>query len=134
MFTGYGALTIAESLPDDGRMISLEVDPFLEKFSRPCFDASPHGHKMEVKVGDALASLHAWPVDDKIDLVFIDADKGGYAAYYEAVLGRGLLAPGGIIAIDNTLFKGSPFLGDKVRARARSPVARAVVGGARGCR
>ena len=63
---------------------------------------------MEVRVGDALASLRAWPLEDKIDLVFIDADKGGYAAYYEAVLGRGLLAPGGVIAIDNTLFKGAP--------------------------
>ena len=84
---------------------------------------------MEVRVGDALASLRAWPLEDKIDLVFIDADKGGYAAYYEAVLGRGLLAPGGIIAIDNTLFKGSPFLGDKVRARSR-----AFAGCARVCR
>lgn len=112
MFTGYGALTIAEALPAHGKMISLEVDPFLEKFSRPVFDSSPHGHKIEVRIGDALATLGAWPQDEKIDMIFIDADKGSYAAYYEAVLSGGLLAPGGVIAVDNTMFKGTPFLGD----------------------
>merc|ERR1712194_171015 len=111
MFTGYGTLTIAESLPADGRITALEIDPFLKKFSEPLFKASPHGHKINVQIGDALTSIQEWPVDDKIDMVFIDADKGSYAAYYETIISRGLLAPGGVVAVDNTLFKGTPYIG-----------------------
>lgn len=111
MFTGYGALTIAEALPEDGEVISCEVDPFLEAFARPIFDKSPHGHKIRVRIGDALETLRAWPQAQPLDMVFIDADKGSYAAYYETVLSRGLLAPGGVIVIDNVLFKGVPYLG-----------------------
>lgn len=111
MFTGYGTLTIAESLPADGRITALEIDPFLKKFSEPLFKASPHGHKINVQIGDALKSIQEWPVDDKIDMVFIDADKGSYAAYYETIISRGLLAPGGVIVVDNTLFKGTPYIG-----------------------
>lgn len=111
MFTGYGTLTIAESLPDDGRITALEIDPFLKKFSEPIFQSSPHGHKINVQIGDALKAIQEWPVDDKIDMVFIDADKGSYAAYYETVISRGLLAPGGVIVVDNTLFKGTPYIG-----------------------
>jgi len=58
-----------------------------------------------------LKTIEEWPVDDKIDMVFIDADKGSYAAYYETVISRGLLAPGGVIVVDNTLFKGTPYIG-----------------------
>jgi len=111
MFTGYGTLTIAESLPEDGRITALEIDPFLKRFSEPIFQSSPHGHKINVKIGDALKTIEEWPVDDKIDMVFIDADKGSYAAYYETVISRGLLAPGGVIVVDNTLFKGTPYIG-----------------------
>merc|ERR1712194_435449 len=111
MFTGYGTLTIAESLPADGRITALEIDPFLKKFSEPLFKASPHGHKINVQIGDALTSIQEWPVDDKIDMVFIDADKGSYAAYYETIISRGLLAPGGVVVVDNTLFKGTPYIG-----------------------
>ncbi|EGB05859.1 hypothetical protein AURANDRAFT_30097, partial [Aureococcus anophagefferens] len=111
MFTGYGALTIAEALPADGEMITFEIDPFLERFARPVFDASPHGSKIDVKIGDALANLKAWPADKKFDMVFVDADKGSYQAYYDTVLDRGLLAPGGVVVVDNVLFKGAPYVG-----------------------
>jgi len=111
MFTGYGALTIAESLPAHGKMVTFEIDPFLEKFARPIFDQSPHGHKIDVRIGDALTSLREWPQDQPFDMVFIDADKGSYKAYYETVLERSLLAPGGVFVVDNTMFKGAPFVG-----------------------
>lgn len=112
MFTGYGTLTIAESLPEDGKIISFEIDPFLKKFSEPIFNTSPHGHKIEVIVGDALELMQNWSSDKKFDMVFIDADKGSYAEYYETVLSRGLLEIGGVIVIDNTLFKGTPYIGE----------------------
>merc|ERR1719267_174390 len=60
MFTGYGALTIAEVLPADGKMISCEIDPFLKQFSAPYFAASPHGHKVDVRIGPALDTMKAY--------------------------------------------------------------------------
>lgn len=111
MFTGYGALTIAEALPDHGEMITFEIDPFLERFARPIFDQSPHGRKISVKVGDALTSICEWPQEKQFDMVFIDADKGSYKAYYDTVLERSLLAPGGVFVVDNTMFKGTPWVG-----------------------
>ena len=114
MFTGYGTLTIAESLPDDGVVISCEIDPFLKQFAAPIFASSPHGHKIDVRVGDALSVIETWPENEPFDMVFIDADKGSYAAYYETVLSRKLLAPGGVIVVDNTLFKGTPYVGEAV--------------------
>ena len=98
MFTGYGALTIAEVLPADGKVVTCEIDPFLKEFSRPFFDKSPHGHKVDVRVGPALATMKGVDVaaEGGFDMIFIDADKGGYAAYYEAALSTpGLLNDGG---------------------------------------
>merc|ERR1719454_2714714 len=114
MFTGYGALTIAEALPADGKMVSCEIDPFLKEFAQPFFDRSPHGHKCEVRLGPALDTMRAYDAAAEgggFDMIFIDADKGGYAAYYEAALTTpGLLAEGGVIVVDNTLFKGQAWL------------------------
>ena len=89
MFTGYGALTIAEVLPPDGKMVSCELDPFLATFSKPFFDKSPHGHKIEVRLGPALETMKGYDASKEgggFDMIFIDADKGGYAGYYEAAL------------------------------------------------
>eukprot|EP00310_Coccolithus_braarudii_P018155 CAMPEP_0183340344 /NCGR_PEP_ID=MMETSP0164_2-20130417/6926_1 /TAXON_ID=221442 /ORGANISM="Coccolithus pelagicus ssp braarudi, Strain PLY182g" /LENGTH=603 /DNA_ID=CAMNT_0025510461 /DNA_START=45 /DNA_END=1856 /DNA_ORIENTATION=- len=112
MFTGYGALTIAEALPANGKVVTCEIDPFLKEFSKPHFDKSPHGHKIDVRIGPAIETMKAVDVgrEGGFDMVFIDADKGGYQAYYEAALTiPGLLNDGGIIVVDNTLFKGQAY-------------------------
>jgi len=112
MFTGYGALSIAEVLPADGKMVTCEIDPFLAEFSRPFFDRSPHGSKIEVRVGSAIETMRKFDinVEEGFDMIFIDADKGGYEAYYEACLTvPGLLAEGGVVVVDNVLFKGQAF-------------------------
>ena len=57
MFTGYGALSIAEVLPADGKMVTCEIDPFLAEFSRPFFDRSAHGDKIEVRLGSAIETM-----------------------------------------------------------------------------
>jgi predicted O-methyltransferase YrrM len=101
-FTGYSALSMAAALPDDGRVTTLELDPERAAFARSFMDRSPHGHKIEIKVGPALES--ARQLDGPFDVVFIDADKAGYVDYYEAALER--LAPRGLIAADNTLWSG----------------------------
>jgi predicted O-methyltransferase YrrM len=101
-FTGYSSLSMAAALPEDGRITTLELDPERAAFARSFMDRSPHGHKIEIKVGPALDS--AKQLDGPFDLVFIDADKAGYLDYYEAALER--LAPQGLIAVDNTLWSG----------------------------
>ena len=121
MFTGYGALSIAEVLPDGGKMITCEIDPFLAEFSRPFFARSPHGAKIDVRLGPALETMRAYDAAAEgggCDMIFIDADKGGYADYYEAALTTpGLLAEGGVIVVDNTLFKGQAWLKPQDAAR-----------------
>jgi caffeoyl-CoA O-methyltransferase len=102
-FSGYSALSMAGALPSDGRLVTLELDPERAEVARRHFAASPHGDKIELRLGPALESVAALG-DERFDLVFIDADKGGYPDYYEAALER--LSPRGLIAVDNTLWSG----------------------------
>jgi caffeoyl-CoA O-methyltransferase len=102
-YAGYSALAMAEALPPGGRVVTLELDDAHADFAQRQFDASPHGDRIELVRGPALASLER--LDGPFDLVFIDADKIGYPAYYEAALGK--LAPHGLIVADNTLRDGN---------------------------
>ncbi|MEY2483205.1 MAG: caffeoyl-CoA O-methyltransferase [Verrucomicrobiota bacterium] len=102
MFTGYSALMMAEGLPDDGRLITCEVDPKAEEIARRYFSASPHGSKIAIRMGPALETIKT--LSGPLDLVFIDADKANYSNYYEAALP--LLKPGGLIIADNVLWSG----------------------------
>jgi caffeoyl-CoA O-methyltransferase len=121
MFTGYSALAIAEALPDDGRVLSCELDPDVAAFAQRSFDETPAGAKIEIRVGPALATLQQLAdAGETYDFVFIDADKGGYRDYVDAVLGRGLLASDGVICVDNTLLQGEPYLPDTPSANGRA--------------
>ena len=102
-FSGYSALSMAEGLPPDGRIVTLELDEARAEVARRWVAASPHAEKIEIIVGPALESLERLP--GPFDFVFIDADKTGYLDYYEAVLPK--LSPRGLIAVDNTLRHGS---------------------------
>jgi caffeoyl-CoA O-methyltransferase len=102
MFTGYSALMMASALPDDGELVTCDIDPAAEAIARRYFDRHPHGKKITIRMGPALDTLAS--LSGPLDLVFIDADKGNYVAYYEAVLP--LLRPGGLIVADNTLWSG----------------------------
>ena len=103
MFTGYSALMMAEALPDDGRLITCEVNPKAEGVARRYFTQSPHGHKIDVRMGPAVETIKT--LDGPFDFVFIDADKENYSAYYELCMER--IRPGGAIAIDNVLWSGA---------------------------
>jgi caffeoyl-CoA O-methyltransferase len=110
MFTGYSALAMAEALPDDGEVVACELVPSVARFAEECFAESPCGDKITVRVGPALTTLEQLARDDEsFDVVFIDADKAGYIAYLDAVLDTGLLAPGGLVCVDNTLMQGQPY-------------------------
>lgn len=101
-FTGYSALCMAEALTEDGVLHTIECDDELEDFILQNFAGSEHGHKIKLHIGDALAEIEK--LDETFDLVFIDADKREYLAYYEAVLPK--LRSGGFILADNTLWDG----------------------------
>jgi caffeoyl-CoA O-methyltransferase len=103
MFTGYSALSMAEGLPAEGRVITCEVDPKAQAMAEKYFAKSPHGHKIEVRMGPALDTIAA--LTKPIDLAFIDADKANYIAYYEAILAK--LRQGGLIVLDNMLWSGA---------------------------
>lgn len=110
MFTGYSALAMAEALPDDGVVVACELDAAVAVFAQESFDASPAGHKVDVRVGPAVQTLAALTVAGEVfDLVFLDADKGGYTAYVDALLTGGLLAPRALVCVDNTLLQGQPY-------------------------
>lgn len=102
MFTGFSALMMAAALPDDGELITCDIDPEAIALARSFFARSPHGSKIDIREGPALDTLKT--LEGPFDLVFIDADKENYVAYYEAALP--LLAPNGVIAVDNVLWMG----------------------------
>ena len=98
-FTGYSALCMAESLPENGILHTIECDDELEDFIKQNFSASEYNDKIKLHIGDALQVIEK--LDIIFDLVFIDADKREYLANYEAVLPK--LRSGGFILADNTL-------------------------------
>ncbi|XP_056109680.1 uncharacterized protein zgc:113054 isoform X2 [Rhinichthys klamathensis goyatoka] len=113
MFTGYGALSMAEALPENGQLIACELEPYLKDFAQPIFDKSPHGKKITVKTGPAMDTLKELAATgEQFDMVFIDADKQNYINYYKFLLDHNLLRIDGVICVDNTLFKGRVYLKD----------------------
>jgi caffeoyl-CoA O-methyltransferase len=110
LFTGYSALAMAEALPEDGRLVALEINPGVADFARECLGESAAGARVDVRVGPALETLAELAgAGEVFDLVFVDADKGGYQAYLDTVLTSGLLAPHGVVVVDNTLMQGLPW-------------------------
>jgi caffeoyl-CoA O-methyltransferase len=101
-FTGYSALSMAEGIPADGRVVTCEIEPAHAAMAQRYFDASPHGSKIEIRLGPALATLAG--LQGPFDMAFIDADKENYPAYYERTMQ--LIRPGGLILVDNTLWSG----------------------------
>ncbi len=102
MFTGYSALCFAEALPADGRVITCEIDPESAALARKYFAKSPHGRKIDIRMGPALETLRT--LAGPFDVIFIDADKVNYVNYYRRALE--LVSPRGVILIDNVLWDG----------------------------
>jgi caffeoyl-CoA O-methyltransferase len=101
-FSGYSALSMAAGLPEDGRIVTCDIDPVALAVARRHIAASPYADRIEVREGPALDTVAG--LDGPFDLVFVDADKASYVAYYEAVLPK--LAERGLIVADNTLWSG----------------------------
>lgn len=110
MFAGYGAAAIVEALPPDGECVSLDIDPFLKHWVGDVMVQFPEGRKHSVIVGPALDSMAELPADKQFDFVFIDANKSEYKRYVEVLIERDLLADDAILAVDNTLYCGLPYM------------------------
>lgn len=101
-FTGYSALSMASGLPDDGELITCDVDPKATALAQRYWDRSPHGRKIHLRLAPALDTVAT--LAGPVDFVFIDADKPNYIRYWEAVLP--IVRPGGAIVADNVLWSG----------------------------
>jgi caffeoyl-CoA O-methyltransferase len=107
VFTGYSSLSVALSLPDDGRIVACDINEEWTSIARRYFDAARLSHKFDLRLGPALTTLDALKSAGEggsYDFAFIDADKGNYLGYYERCLA--LLRKGGLIAVDNALWDG----------------------------
>lgn len=100
---GYSGIHLARALPEDGKLITLEIDPHHAEVAHRNFERAGVSHKVEVRLGPASDTLRQLAVDEapQFDLIFIDADKGGYTEYLG--LSLPLLREGGLLLGDNTL-------------------------------
>lgn len=101
-YTGYSALCLAEGLLADGKLITIDKNEELESFCRKYFDASPFKNQIQQLVGNAIDIIPT--INEKFDMVFIDADKSNYVNYFHLIIDK--MNPGGIILSDNVLWNG----------------------------
>ena len=115
-YSGYSALSMARGLAPGGHIDTCEIDERHAAVARRYVAASPYADRITIHLGPALDTIAR--LDGPFDLIFVDADKTGYAAYYEAVLPK--LAPRGLIVFDNMLQSGrvvdAPDEGESTRA------------------
>ncbi len=115
-FTGLSALSMAQALPADGKLITLDNSEEWTAYARDAWNGAGVADRVELRIGAALDSLKAMPAEAHIDLAFIDADKEGYIDYWEELVPR--LRPGGLIVADNVLFRGEVLTPETSRTGA----------------
>lgn len=101
-YSGFSALSMASALPADGKLITCDIDPKATSVAQKYWNESPHGKKIELKLGPAKETIQS--LEGNFDLVFIDADKAGYIDYWNACVPK--LKTGGLIVVDNVLWSG----------------------------
>lgn len=101
-FTGYSALAMAEGLPAGGKIVTCDIDPENTKIAVEHWKKSPHGKKIELKLGPAAETVKK--LKGPFDLVFIDADKNNYIHYWELCVPK--VKRGGFLLADNVLWSG----------------------------
>ncbi|MDR1371157.1 MAG: O-methyltransferase [Dysgonamonadaceae bacterium] len=101
-YTGYATLCMAEALPEEGIIDTIEINDEMEDSILDQFNRSPYKAKIRLHIGDAAEIIRL--LNETYDLVFIDADKREYGIYYDLIFDK--IRPGGIIIADNTLWDG----------------------------
>jgi caffeoyl-CoA O-methyltransferase len=103
-FTGYSAISIARGLDSGGHLLTCDMSEEWTAIARRYFARAGLSDRITLALAPALDTIRKLPRTADIDLVFIDADKTAYRAYYEELLPR--LRPGGVVAFDNVLWGG----------------------------
>jgi len=108
VFTGYSSVCVARALPEDGKLITCDVDEEWTGIAQRYWSEAGIAERIDLRIAPAVETLDGL-IDEgraaNFDFAFIDADKGNYDAYYERCLT--LVRPGGVIAVDNVLWGGS---------------------------
>lgn len=106
-FTGMSALAVARNLAPGGRMVCCDVSEEWTSIGREAWAEAGVADRIDLRIGPAADTLAGdlFGDDEPIDLAFVDADKGGYVTYHDLLVPR--LRPGGVLAVDNTLWSGS---------------------------
>ena len=117
-FTGYSALAMALALPEDGRLITCDINKEWTEHAPDFWQKAGMDHKIELRLGPALNTLQQLLNEaQQFDFIFIDADKTNYVPYYELALQ--LINPNGIIAIDNIFWDGKVVTDSETGAQVR---------------
>lgn len=106
-FTGYSALAVARGMGPEGRLLCCDVSEEWTDIAREHWERAGVADRIELRLGPAIDTLQALPLEEQFDLAFVDADKTGYLAYYEEIVPR--LRLGGLLLADNTLQGGRVF-------------------------
>jgi len=106
-FTGYSALCIARGLAEGGRLTCCDISEEWTSIGRTAWERAGVADRIDLRIAPAIETLRSLPIDEPIDMVFLDADKTGYLNYYEELLPR--LRTNGVILVDNTLWSGRVF-------------------------
>ncbi|DBA00348.1 TPA: LOW QUALITY PROTEIN: hypothetical protein N0F65_000533 [Lagenidium giganteum] len=127
-FTGYSALCLANGLPRErGHVLSCDLDAAALAVARSFFARSARATQLTAVEQDGLACLEAAAVAKRqFDLIFVDANKRRYTAYYDWILAHGLLRPNGLMVFDNTLFRGRVVASDQGTAHKKEKIAHAL--------
>ncbi|QLE71905.1 methyltransferase domain-containing protein [Streptomyces rectiverticillatus] len=104
-FTGLSALSMAQALPEGGRLVALDISEEWTAYARQAWEQAGVDGRIDLRIAPALDSLRAMPEEPHVDLAFIDADKDNYINYWEELVPR--MRPGGLIVVDNVLMMGS---------------------------
>jgi caffeoyl-CoA O-methyltransferase len=103
-FTGYSSLCIARALPPDGKLVCCDISDEWTSIGRKAWKRAGLADRIDLRLGRGLDTLRDLPAGEHLDLVFIDADKGGYVSYWNELVPR--VRPGGLLLADNVLWSG----------------------------
>jgi len=103
-FTGLSALSIARGLAEGGKLVCFDISEQFTRLAHRYWERAGVDERIDLRIGRAAERLKELPEEPYLDLVFIDADKGGYVTYWNELVPR--VRPGGVILVDNTLWSG----------------------------
>jgi len=109
-YTGYGTICLAEGLADNGKIITIDINEELIDFQNKYFERSGYRDKIIQLNGEALDVIDG--LNEKFDIVFLDADKENYIEYYKLISNK--MVNGGILISDNVLWSGKVLESSKL--------------------